>query len=89
MTRMKSANGVYDFTIVAKDMTGMESAFYLLPPALQNRQLGSGYDLTTGERDHQFTCRNKADADEIVSVYEGFFSKRRAKVRIIDNNTDG
>jgi hypothetical protein len=87
-TKLEVKNGVHNFVMYAKDMTGMESAFRFLPKLLQNRQRGTGYCLVTGDRDHEFVCRDGREAQKIIATYQAFFANRRAKLRIVDSNVD-
>jgi hypothetical protein len=83
---LKTKRGMYDFEIVSKDFTRMESTFDALDKRLQARQVGTGYCLVSGERDHHFSCRNAVDAEEIIRVYRASFKGRKVGVSISDNN---
>jgi hypothetical protein len=85
---LKTKRGMYDFEIVSKDFTRMESAFAELDKRLQARQVGTGYCLTSGERDHHFACRSGEDADTIIRAYRSAFKGRKVGVSISDNNSD-
>ena len=83
---LKTKRGMYDFEIVSKDFTRMESTFDALDKRLQARQVGAGYCLTSGERDHHFSCRSEIDAEEIIRVYRASFKGRKVGIAISDNN---
>lgn len=84
--KLKTKRGMYDFEIVSKDFTRMESTYDALDKRLKDRQVGSGYDLTSGERDHHFACRNGLDADKIIRAYLAAFKDRKVGISISDNN---
>lgn len=84
--KLKTKRGMYDFNIVSKDFTRMEATFDALDKRLQARQVGTGYCLTSGERDHHFSCRSEADMDAIVLIYKAAFAGRKLGISISDNN---
>lgn len=83
---LKTKRGMYNFEIVSKDFTRMESTFAELDKRLQARQVGTGYCLVSGERDHHFACRSEADADAIILAYRAAFKGRRVGISVSDNN---
>jgi|LauGreDrversion4_2_1035121.scaffolds.fasta_scaffold01380_27 hypothetical protein len=86
MSPTKTKRGTFDFTIVSKDYTLMESVFDTLDKRLKDKQMGSGYDLTSGERDHHFVCRAEKDAMQIAAAYANAFKGKRVGVSMYDND---
>lgn len=82
----RGQNAVYDFTIVSRDYDGMETAFESLPHNLRRTQIGTGYCLMDGDRDHHFFCRGIDRARHIVNHYRRLIRKRkRGGFKVWDN----
>ena len=83
------ANAIYNFTIVSVDYDGMETAYESLPHNFRRNQLGSGYFLMTGERDHRFVCRGIKRARYILNHYRRLIRKRkRGGFKVWDNSLE-
>ena len=82
----RGQNAVYDFTIVSRDYDGMERAYESLPHNLRRTQVGTGYCLMDGDRDHHFFCRGIDRARHIVNHYRRLIRKRkRGGFKVWDN----
>jgi hypothetical protein len=72
----------HGFTIISVNMTAMEKARTSLPSYLQDALIGSGYDLSTGERDHQFKCGSIADMNEVIGTYRKIASQDKSTIAV-------
>jgi hypothetical protein len=70
-------NAIYDFTIESRDYAGMETAFESLPHSYRRSQIGSGYCMLDGKRDHHFVVRGIDRARHIVNHYGRLLRKRK------------
>lgn len=68
---------VFDIFIESTDYDGMEKAFHSLPIQHRRRQIGSGYAMLTGHRDHHFVARGHRAANHIIAHYKAILRKRK------------
>lgn len=83
----RGQNAIYDFTIESRDYDGMETAYESLPHSYRRSQIGSGYCLMNGRRDHHFVVRGIDRARHITNHYGRLLRKRkRGGFKVFDNH---